>query len=47
MTKSAKYIKAAITKQIKTEYPNFSNMKNNDKKRVIENLWESFIYPGV
>lgn len=42
MTKSSKYIKAAITKQIKTEYPNFSNMKNQDKKRIIGNLWECF-----
>ena len=41
MTKSAKYIKATVTKQIKAEYPNFSNMKNKDKKQIIENSWES------
>ena len=47
MAKSAKYIKAAITKQIKTEYPNFSNLKNKDKKRIIENLWECFRNPNI
>ncbi len=41
MTKSAKYTKATITKQIKAKYPNFSNMKNKDKKKIIENSWES------
>jgi len=47
MTKSAKYIKATITKQIKTEYPNFSTMKNKDKKLIIENFWECFRKPNI
>ncbi len=47
MTKSAKYKKAIISKQIKKEYPNFSNMKNKDKKRIIENSWESHNTPEI
>ena len=41
MTKSAKYIKAAITIQIKTKYPNFSNMKNKGKKNGFSKTYEN------
>ncbi|MBU0577928.1 transposase [Patescibacteria group bacterium] len=40
MAKSVKSIKAATTKQIKKAYPNFNNMKKDEKKDILEKTWE-------
>lgn len=40
MTKSSKYIKAIVRKQIKKEHPDFNNMNKADKKRILQNTWE-------
>jgi hypothetical protein len=46
MAKSAKYIKAAIIRQIKQEYPSFTRKKRADKKEIVESTWEYFQTQG-
>lgn len=40
MTKSPKYIKAEMIKQIKNKFPNFNKLKKHEKKQAIASYWE-------